>query len=70
MNGWEFLAEYENLNNKDRKEVIIIMLTTSLNPDDRLKAEKMRSVRGFEHKPLTEEKLDSILKKYFPDSYA
>jgi len=69
MNGWEFLQKYQDLDNRIKQDVIIIMLTTSLNPDDRLRAEAITSVRGFEHKPLTGEKLDGIVKKYFTESF-
>lgn len=68
MNGWEFLEKYNELENGHKGNIIIIMLTTSLNPDDKLKSEGMPHVAGFEHKPLTEGKLDSILKKYFPEN--
>src|SRR5690349_10546394 len=37
MNGWEFLEEYRKLNDEQKARVIIIMLTTSLNPADRKK---------------------------------
>ena len=68
MNGWEFLEEYESIKNRYKEDVVIIMLTTSLNPDDRLRAEGIPTVRGFEHKPLTEEMLEDIFEKYFPEN--
>jgi CheY-like chemotaxis protein len=69
MNGWEFLEKYNELENGNPGSIVIIMLTTSLNPEDKLKSEGMPHVAGFEHKPLTEEKLDSILRKFFPENY-
>jgi CheY-like chemotaxis protein len=66
MNGWEFLERYTNLEKQHKANVVIVMLTTSLNPDDRAKASKIPDVSGFETKPLTLEKLQGILKKYFP----
>jgi len=66
MNGWEFLERYSTLEQQRKANVVIVMLTTSLNPDDRVKASKIPDVSGFETKPLTAEKLQSILKKYFP----
>lgn len=68
MNGWEFLERYSNLEKQHKANVVIVMLTTSLNPDDRAKASKIPDVSGFETKPLTPEKLESILKKYFPET--
>lgn len=67
MNGWEFLEQYSNLDQSRKANVVIVMLTTSLNPDDRAKANKIPDVSGFETKPLTPEKLQSIIKKYFPE---
>lgn len=67
MNGWEFLERYSNLDRQHKANVVIVMLTTSLNPDDCAKANTIPDVSGFETKPLTPEKLQSILKKYFAE---
>jgi len=69
MNGWEFLEQYSKLENKHKGNVIMVMLTTSLNPDDKSKADEIPDVSGFENKPLTAEKLDAILKKHFADHF-
>ena len=68
MDGWEFLVEYRNLNIADK--IIVVMLTTSLFPEDKLKAEGMPEISGFENKPLTAEKLHKVLEKYFADAVA
>jgi len=65
MDGWEFLEKYRQLGNKCKGNVIIIMLTTSLNPDDRMKASQIPEISGFENKPLTPELIDKVLNKYF-----
>jgi CheY-like chemotaxis protein len=65
MNGWEFLEEYKKLTVKHR--IIMVMLTTSLFPEDRSKAEAMPEISGFENKPLTVEKVEAVLDKYFLD---
>lgn len=67
MNGWEFLEVYNQLETKHKSEVIVVMLTSSVNPDDRKKAESMGIVADFIQKYLTQEKLEEILGKYFPD---
>ena len=69
MNGWEFLERYMNLDEQQKANVVVVMLTTSLNPDDNLKAETLPDVSGFENKPLTKEKLEYILQKYFPHHF-
>ena len=63
MDGWEFLDEYKKLNVETR--IIVVMLTTSLFPEDKLRAEKIPEISGFENKPLTKEKLAAVLDKYF-----
>lgn len=65
MNGWEFLEEYKKLQKDKQKGIIVVMLTTSLFQEDVQKASQMPEVVGFENKPLTNEKLDRILKKHF-----
>jgi len=65
MNGWEFLNKYSELKIENKKKIIIIMLTTSLNPDDEIKAYNVPEVAAFESKPLTREKLKRIVDKYF-----
>lgn len=69
MNGWEFLERYENLEPHHKGKIITVMLTTSLNPDDRVKAKKNSAISKFETKPLTLEKLDGILREYFPERF-
>lgn len=67
MDGWEFLAEYEKLSEAQKSKVIVVMLTTSFNPEDRLRAMQIDSVAAFRNKPLTVEILREILEAHFPD---
>ena len=67
MNGWEFLEAYKVLDEGQKSKIVIMMLTTSLNPWDRTKAEKISAITGFQVKPLSEEMLREILQKYFPE---
>lgn len=64
MNGWEFLGEYQKLDKDLQGHVIVIMLTTSENPDDRVKAIKV--VPDFRTKPVTPDMLEEIIGMYFP----
>ena len=65
MDGWEFLDEYKQLKKEQQGKVIIIMLTTSLNPDDSIRAGKIPEISGFAIKPLTAELIDEVLKEHF-----
>ena len=68
MDGWEFLDEYKKLNADSR--IIIVMLTTSLFPEDKLRAKELPEISGFENKPLTGEKLTPVIEKYFKNIVA
>ena len=68
MNGWEFLEKYRQLDEKCKGKVMIVMLTTSLFPEDKIHANELPEISAFENKPLTQEKLDNILKMFFEDN--
>ena len=60
MNGFEFLEQaFEDLGS-DFAKYIVIMLTTSLNPADTLRAKEFGVVKLFLNKPLRKEDLESI----------
>jgi CheY-like chemotaxis protein len=65
MNGWEFLEEYSKLDNKFQSDVLIIMLTTSDNPDDEERSRAWGNISDCITKPLTKEKMKVIVNKYF-----
>jgi len=65
MNGWEFLEEYDKLDKELRSRVIVVMLTTSDNPDDRAKALALDIAADFKTKPLSKEMLEEIINKFF-----
>jgi CheY-like chemotaxis protein len=65
MNGWEFLEQYKNLQSHKKGKVMIIMLTTSLFPEDQQKASEIPEISGFEHKPLNGKKLLQVLEAHF-----
>ena len=67
MDGWEFLSRYDALLNAQKPGVVIVMLTTSLNPEDEVKAQAIPAVAGFQCKPLTPKVLDKLLGTHFPD---
>jgi len=67
MDGWEFLEKYRQLPSQQKASIVMIMLTTSLNPDDQQRAAAIPEIDGFEHKPLRVDRLKDMLKHYFPD---
>lgn len=66
MDGWQFIEEYEKLDKDEQADVVLIMLTTSLNPDDIEKAHAFSTINGFRNKPLTAEMLAEIVDEFFP----
>lgn len=57
MDGWQFLAEYEQL---DVNHAKVIMLSTSLNPLDINKSIENNHVFDFKQKPLTRSILEEV----------
>ncbi len=58
MNGFEFLEEYAKLPEAIRKAVVVVMLTSSVNPLDKENAADL--VAGYMTKPLQPENLDKL----------
>ena len=65
MNGWEFLIEYKNLPSQQKSKIVIGMLTTSMNPDDEIRAKQFPEIKAFIHKPLTIEKIKELVDYYY-----
>ena len=69
MNGWEFLEEYNKLDKEIQSRVMVIMLTTSDNPDDSMRAKTWGFVSDYITKPLTKERLKDIIDAHFKEQY-
>ena len=67
MDGWEFLESYRNLDEQCKSRMVIIMLTTSINPDDKDRAAQYGDIDDFLHKPLTVEMLFKVVEEHFSD---
>ena len=64
MNGWEFLEAYKKMHLDERSKKIVVVLTTSMNPEDKKKADEISGVAEFNIKPLTPGMLEKIIEKY------
>lgn len=60
MDGWEFLKEYDQLPDTVKNNVNIVILTTSINPDDREFAMQQPHVKEFRNKPLSAEMVEEL----------
>jgi len=67
MDGWEFLQHYEKLPPNQKANIVMVMLTTSLNPDDEKSAQNNIEISGFENKPLEPGVIKKILSRFFPE---
>ena len=68
MNGWEFMEAYKELRADQKAKVVVMMLTTSENPEDKRRAALYPEIISFNSKPLTEEMLAATLEKHFSDT--
>src|SRR5438093_802121 len=61
VDGFGFLEKYALLPPPVKQNCIVMMLSTSLNPGDHERAKNNQYVKRFLNKPLTKEKLETIL---------
>ena len=59
MDGFQFLDEFEKLNSLSKKKCKIVMLTSSINPQDFNRSKKYTNVKLYLNKPLSH---DSLMK--------
>lgn len=60
MDGWEFLDEYKDLDEELKSQMMVVMLSTSLNPADKINSESNSNIDRFMTKPLTIELLQEL----------
>ncbi len=68
MDGWGFIEAYKELSESIRKQVVIVMLTTSYDPDDKKRALQIPEISEFEKKPLTFDIINRLMEKHFPEN--
>lgn len=68
IDGWEFIEQYAALLKELPSKIVIVMLSTSLNPDDRSRALSIPEIDLFAIKPLTPEILQSVITDFFPQN--
>jgi len=64
MDGWRFLERYEEISDEIRNKTAIYILTTSVNPAEKERAEKNDVVDKYYTKPINKEILDFIIKEH------
>ena len=67
MDGFQFLDEFEKLTDTSKNHCKIVMLTSSINPQDVNKSQKYSYVKKYINKPLSQENLETVPKpKQYP----
>ncbi len=60
MDGFQFLDEFDKLNDSTKAKCKIVMLTSSINPQDVNKSKEYSYVKKYINKPLSQENLEKI----------
>jgi len=60
MDGFQFLDEFNKLADDTRNKCKIVMLTSSINPQDVNKSKKYTYVKKYINKPLTQQNLTNL----------
>lgn len=68
LNGLAFLEAYAQLPLPIQHTIVIVMLTTTLHPVDLARAQQL-PIAAFLSKPLTAEKVASLLREHFAASH-
>ncbi|MBB6130948.1 response regulator [Mucilaginibacter lappiensis] len=67
LNGWDFMNAYDQLDKRFKARLIIIMLSTSPDPEDKKQALMDKGVVTFLNKPLRPEMVTAVLDNYFKE---
>lgn len=60
MDGFQFLDEFEKLKANTKEKCRIVMLTSSINPQDVTKSKNYTYVKKYINKPLSQENLENL----------
>ncbi|MGY6561341.1 MAG: response regulator [Luteibaculaceae bacterium] len=69
MDGWEFLESLKELNEAVNK-IPVYILTSSIDPEDEVKAKEYPNVKGYVIKPLSKNRLIEIYEEVATGKYA
>ncbi|HLP50208.1 MAG TPA: response regulator [Chitinophagales bacterium] len=62
MDGWTFLEKYNQFSDEIKAKIVLIILTSSVNPDDEERAKITPEVKGYKNKFLHKDQLTEIMK--------
>lgn len=65
IDGWQFMEEFKRLGVGESSHTRVVMLTTSSNPRDKERADKIEEIVDLINKPLSVEKLQKLKEKFY-----
>lgn len=69
MDGWEFLEAFKQQFGERPDTPLVLMVSTSLNPDDQDRLTRYPAVSDFIPKPLDAAHVSKVLAQHFPDHF-
>ena len=66
MDAWDFLEEFQKIENPHLKETKVVLLSTSVSASDFEKAKQIDIISGLRLKPLTVKAVHEIMDELFP----
>ncbi|MEM7548214.1 MAG: response regulator [Bacteroidota bacterium] len=60
MDGFQFLDEFEKLKDATKQKCEVVMLTSSINPQDVNKSKKYQYVKQYINKPLSQDNIKKL----------
>jgi CheY-like chemotaxis protein len=60
MDGFQFLDEFEKLGNPAKRKCVIVMLTSSINPQDFSRSKRYPNVKLYLNKPLSHDSIVNL----------
>jgi two-component system, chemotaxis family, chemotaxis protein CheY len=63
MDGWTFLEEYEHIVGKMQKQIVIFMVSSSMDPEEIQRAKQNPLLSEYVIKPVTKIQFDDIIAK-------
>lgn len=67
LDGWDFIDCYRKLDDNYKQNIVIVMLSSSFNPEDKAKADSIPEISEFRQKPMSKGALLEIIAAYFPN---
>ena len=65
FSGWDFINAYKTNQGLKNSGIVLVILSTSLNPDDQLRAAEEDAVQKYITKPMDLNEIEDLLEEFF-----